>query len=66
MSDFKLRLESEKVELDEKLSKLTSFLDSEKSDELEFNAKALLIIQKNIMSGYSNVLGMRLKLLETK
>ena len=63
MSDFKSRLELEKVELDEKLSKLTVFLDSEKSDELEFKAKALLIIQKNIMSAYSNVLDARLKLL---
>ena len=63
MSDFKSRLELEKVELDEKLSKLTSFLDSEKSDELEFKAKSLLIIQKNIMSAYSNILDARLKLL---
>lgn len=63
MSDFKSRLELEKVELDEKLSKLTVFLDSEKSDELEFKAKSLLIIQKNIMSAYSNVLDARLKLL---
>ena len=63
MSDFKSRLELEKVELDEKLSKLTAFLDSEKSDELEFKAKSLLIIQKNIMSAYSNVLDARLKLL---
>lgn len=63
MSDFKSRLELEKVELDEKLSKLTVFLDSEKSDELEFKAKTLLIIQKSIMSAYSNVLDARLKLL---
>ena len=63
MSDFKSRLELEKVELDEKLSKLTSFLDSDKSDELDFKAKALLIIQKNIMNAYSNVLDARLKLL---
>ena len=63
MSDFKSRLELEKVELDEKLSKLTVFLDSEKSDELEFKAKSLLIIQKNIMSAYSNILDARLKLL---
>ena len=63
MSDFKSRLELEKVELDEKLSKLTVFLDSEKSDELEFKAKSLLIVQKNIMSAYSNVLDAILKLL---
>ena len=63
MSDFKSRLELEKVELDEKLSKLTSFLDSNKSDELDFKAKALLVIQKDIMNAYSNALDARLKLL---
>ena len=44
MSDFKTRLVSEQVELDEKLKKLNDFNQSEKVNEIDPVQKDLLLI----------------------
>ena len=52
MSDFKTRLETEKVELEAKLNKLDAFLVSEKVEEIDDVQKALLQVQATAMNTY--------------
>ena len=60
MEDFKTRLLKEKMELDEKFEKLTSFLNSHKSDNIEDIQKALLMVQVAAMGTYSQCLSERI------
>lgn len=59
-STFKERLETEQVELEEKLNKLNDFNQSEKANEIDPVQKSLLIIQAGAMYTYSECLKERL------
>ena len=63
MSDFKTRLETEKVELEEKLDKLDAFLVSEKVKDIDDVQKALLQVQATAMNTYLQCLKERIELL---
>lgn len=58
------RVISEKTELDEKIGKLSAFLDTSKFDVLAKADKALLIDQHMAMIAYSNVLRRRIERFE--
>lgn len=60
MNDFKTRLVSEQVELDEKLKKLNDFNQSEKANEIDPVQKDLLLIQAGAMFTYNECLKARL------
>lgn len=60
MSDFKSRLETERVELEEKLNKLNDFNASEKANEIDPIQKSLLRIQAGAMYTYLECLKERL------
>jgi len=60
MSDFKERLISEQKELAERLDKLNSFNDSEKSDQIDPVQKSLLLIQAGAMYTYLQCLNERI------
>ena len=60
MNDFKTRLVSEQVELDEKLKKLNDFNQSEKDNEIDPVQKDLLLIQAGAMFTYNECLKARL------
>jgi len=61
MNDFKTRLETEKVELEEKLNKLDAFLVSEKVKDIDDVQKALLQVQATVMNTYLQCLKERLE-----
>ena len=61
MSDFKTRLETEKVELEEKLDKLDAFLVSEKVNSVDDVQKALLQVQATAMNTYLQCLKERIE-----
>lgn len=61
MSDFIDRMNVERSELEDKLSKLMSFTASPAFLELGANHQALLIAQAGHMSAYLTVLEMRLR-----
>jgi len=61
MSDFKTRLETEKVELEEKLNKLDAFLVSEKVKDVDDVQKALLQVQSTAMNTYLQCLKERIE-----
>lgn len=61
MSDFKIRLETEKVELEEKLDKLDAFLVSEKLNSVDDVQKVLLKVQATAMSTYLQCLKERIE-----
>ena len=56
MSDFKTRLIEEQAQLEEKLTKLNDFNESEKANEIDPVQKSLLIIQAGAMYTYNEVL----------
>lgn len=56
------RVIDEKRELDERLTKLTAFLDSEGSRKLGKRDQQLMRMQQDAMAIYSHVLGERLAL----
>jgi len=60
MSDFKQRLETERVELEEKLNKLNSFNQSDEVDKIDPIQKSFLIIQAGAMYTYLECLKERL------
>jgi hypothetical protein len=64
MSDFKTRVIEEKAKLDEKIERLKAFLNSDRIDSVSVNHQYLLSAQLLTMQQYSNVLDMRLQLLE--
>ncbi len=61
MSDFKTRLETEKVELEEKLNKLDAFLVSEKVKDVDDIQKTLLQVQATAMNTYLQCLKERIE-----
>ena len=61
MSDLKTRLETEKVELEEKLNKLDAFLVSEKVKEIDDVQKVLLRVQATAMNTYLQCLKERIE-----
>lgn len=60
MSDFKTRLVEEQKQLEEKLTKLNDFNDSEKANEIDPVQKDLLIIQAGAMYTYNECLKVRI------
>ena len=60
VSDFKARLQTERNELEEKLTKLNDFNASEKANEIEPIQKSLLIVQAGAMHTYLECLKERL------
>jgi len=60
MNDFKQRLETERVQLEERLNKLDAFLLSEKVNEIDPVQKSLLNIQSSAMNTYLKCLDERL------
>lgn len=52
MADFKERLQEEKAQLEERLNKLDTFLQSEKVKEIDDVQKALLQVQATAMNTY--------------
>jgi len=58
------RIKQEKKDLDEKYEKLTEFLGSEQFTYIPEREKHLMYSQSMLMSSYSVVLGLRLKLHE--
>lgn len=60
MDDFKARLEVEQKELDEKLTKLNAFNQSEKVKELSPKQQSYLLIQAGAMYTYNECLKARL------
>lgn len=63
MSNFKERLIDEQAQLEEKLTKLNEFNDSEKANEIDPIQKDLLLIQAGAMYTYNETLKVRIKLL---
>lgn len=61
MSDFKTRLETEKVELEEKLDKLDAFLVSENVNKVADTQQALLRVQATAMNTYLQCLKERIE-----
>ncbi len=64
MSDFKTRLIEEKAQLHQKIESLKAFRNSDKIDSVSTDHQYLLSLQLLSMQQYSNVLEMRLHLLE--
>ena len=60
-NDFKTRLETEKLELEEKLDKLDAFLVSEKVNSVDDVQKALLQVQATAMNTYLQCLKERIE-----
>lgn len=63
MSTFYDRLLAEKQELDERIEKLTSFMNSDKIHSIDYAQIPLLKIQLQIMISYSDILGKRISFL---
>lgn len=61
MDDFKFRLIDEKVQLEEKLNKLDSFLMSDKVDGVTDVQKGLLHVQATAMNTYLQCLKERIE-----
>ena len=61
MTDFKERLQEEKAQLEERLNKLDTFLQSEKVKEIDDVQKALLQVQATAMNTYLQCLLERLE-----
>ncbi|MDR1938769.1 MAG: hypothetical protein LBQ73_09790 [Tannerellaceae bacterium] len=61
MSDFKQRLKTERIELEEKLNKLNEFNLSERVNEVGADQKSLLLIQAGAMFTYLECLKARLE-----
>ena len=64
MSDFISRLYDEKNQLEERYSKLKSFLFSDAFDKIDVRQQGLLQIQVSAMETYLKVLNERILLLE--
>lgn len=60
MSDFKTRLVSEQAELEEKLTKLNDFNQSDKVNDIDPVQKDLLLVQAGAMYTYNECLKARI------
>jgi uncharacterized membrane protein (DUF106 family) len=65
MNTFLERLKVEKIELDERIEKLTAFSNSDKFKDIDSKQQSLLNVQLKIMESYSQILLERLVLLNT-
>lgn len=63
MEDFKKRLIVERDELNDKIAKLESFIESPRFENLDERNRELLIAQCGIMRQYSAILNMRISIL---
>lgn len=63
MEDFKKRLIVERDELDDKIAKLESFIESPRFGNLDERNRELLIAQCGIMRQYSAILNIRIRIL---
>jgi hypothetical protein len=63
MSTFQERLTIEKQELDEKIGKLKSFMESDKFSTVDSIQQSLLQIQAHTMNAYSQILFERITFL---
>lgn len=61
MSDFKTRLDTERLELEEKLDKLDVFLMSDMATKIDDVQKALLKVQATAMNTYLQCLKERIE-----
>lgn len=61
MSDFKTRLIKEQEELEQKVLKLSAFMQTVMFENLNYDDMKLLSIQLNIMNAYLEILEMRIK-----
>lgn len=59
---YEQRVVDEKTELDDKLIKLGTFIDSDFFDTLSLQNKELLVCQEGVMKDYSNILKARIEL----
>lgn len=62
MEDFKKILIIERDELDDKITKLESFIGSPRFENLDERNRGLLIAQCGIMRQYSAILNMRIRI----
>lgn len=62
MQPHEQRVVDEKAELDEKISKLETFLSSDFYETLKRTSKELLVLQYAYMKNYSDILEQRIKL----
>lgn len=60
MEGFKRRLIEEQVQLEDKLTKLNAFIESEKSKSIDPVQRSLLIVQAGAMHTYNECLKERL------
>jgi hypothetical protein len=61
MSDFKSRLDTEKVELEDRLVKLKDFLDSDAAMAVSRNQRELMKLQASAMNTYLSILKYRIE-----
>lgn len=61
LEPYQIRVIQEKQELDQKLEKLTTYLESRHFAELPFDDKWLLREQRDVMKAYSRILGSRIQ-----
>lgn len=60
LEPYQIRVVQEKQELDQKLEKLVTYLESKHFTELSFDDKWLLREQRQAMAAYSRILGSRI------
>lgn len=60
-ADFRDRMQIEKRDLDEKITRLSAFLVTEKFETLNFAEQANLLAQRTAMTAYSDILGIRIE-----
>ena len=63
MSDFKTRLSQETGELNEKIKKLSQFIESEEINKISTKYRHLLYIQLSAMTTYLQCLDSRIQML---
>lgn len=63
MEDFKKRLIVERDELEDKIAKLESFIESPRFESLDKRNGELLIAQRDAMRAYSVILNVRISIL---
>lgn len=66
MLDYQERVVTEKADLDEKLSKLSEFVENDIFSNLPKVEQELLSTQLNVMKKYSGLLGKRITLFREK
>ena len=62
LEPYQVRVIQEKKELDEKIERLNTFLDSDKKDKIDFEELNLLLSQRDVMEDCSIILERRIEL----